>query len=59
MKAMKKLTAIMCVIGMSMLGAQAIASSGPQDEIQINKQTRTQTMSGTQTGPNTRTRTSY
>jgi len=59
MKAMKKLTAIVCIIGMSMIvGAQAIAADGLQTKQQIKKHTQTQTMSGTQSGTMTRTRSS-
>ncbi len=62
---MKKLTAIVCIIGMSMIGAQAIAADGPQAKKQLKKriQAQTQTMSGTQSGTmnrkQTQTRSSY
>lgn len=58
MKAMKKLTAIVCAICISMIGAQAIAADGLQTKQQIKKQTRIQTPSGTQSGTMTRTRSS-
>jgi hypothetical protein len=61
MKAMKKLTAIVCAICISMIGAQAIAADGPQAKKQIKKRTQTTTMSGTQTGTQSQnqTRSSY
>jgi hypothetical protein len=61
MKALKKLAAIVCVIGMSMIGSQALAADGPQAKKQIKSRTQTKTMSGTQSGTLSRkqTRSSY
>ncbi|RJX36230.1 MAG: hypothetical protein C4531_00265 [Desulfurivibrio sp.] len=59
MKSIKKLTAILCILGMAMIGTQAFAADGTKT--QIKKRTQTHTMSGTQSGTISRvqTRSSY
>lgn len=41
---MKKMVAILCVVGMSMIGAQALAADGTQAKKQLKTQTATKTM---------------
>lgn len=55
MKAMKKLTAIVCAICISMIGAQAIAANGEDGRKEYTKKTGTATQTGTTTRTKIRT----